>query len=286
VLTALDHAVLAVADLSAATAQYEALFRRTPSWRAAGAGAGQGTAAVLFRLPNFSLELLSPQGEGAVGDRLRQYLKDKGDHLATLAFHAPDIGRAHRRFANLGLEPSEPSLASSVDQTSGRLRRWQSFRAQANTHGVRVFVTDERAETPVLPIAKAKAAEHEIVTGLDHLVVRTSHADRAAALYGARLGLPMLLDRTNEKWDARLMFFACGDLIVEVAQSLSAPAQEHDDLWGLTWRVADADAARARMASAGITVSDVRDGRRPGTRVFTVKSGTCGVPTLCIQPQA
>jgi hypothetical protein len=27
----------------------------------------------------------------------------------------------------------------------------------------------------------------------------------------------------------------------------------------------------------------VRTGRRPGTRVMTVKSGTCGVPTLLIE---
>jgi hypothetical protein len=48
--------------------------------------------------------------------------------------------------------------------------------------------------------------------------------------------------------------------------------------------VPDADAARARLLDAGVDASEVRAGRRPGTRVLTVKSGTCGVPTLLIEP--
>jgi hypothetical protein len=59
-----------------------------------------------------------------------------------------------------------------------------------------------------------------------------------------------------------------------------------DRFWGLSWRVANADEARARLAQAGLDVSDVRTGLKPGTRVFTVRNGTCGVPTLMIEPSA
>ena len=59
-----------------------------------------------------------------------------------------------------------------------------------------------------------------------------------------------------------------------------------DKVWGLSWRVVDIEATRARLHAAGVDVSDIRDGRKPGTRVFTVKSGTCGVPTLVIQQGA
>ena len=41
----------------------------------------------------------------------------------------------------------------------------------------------------------------------------------------------------------------------------------HDNLWGLSWRVADIDATRARLLAAGVDVSEVRAGRKPGTRV-------------------
>jgi len=102
--------------------------------------------------------------------------------------------------------------------------------------------------------------------------------ERAAALYGARLGLDMALDRSHPDW-GRLMFFRCGDLIVEVVHRPDAHADK-DKLWGLSWRVADIDATWARLASAGIDVSEVRTGRKPGTRVLTVRNGTCGIPTL------
>ena len=59
---------------------------------------------------------------------------------------------------------------------------------------------------------------------------------------------------------------------------------DNDRLWGLSFRVRDADAARGRLMDTGFDVSEVRDGRKPGTRVLTVRDGTCGVPTLILQP--
>ncbi len=50
-----------------------------------------------------------------------------------------------------------------------------------------------------------------------------------------------------------------------------------------SWRVTNADAARARLAAAGLEVSEVRQGVKPGTRVFSVREGTAGVPTLMIE---
>jgi hypothetical protein len=47
--------------------------------------------------------------------------------------------------------------------------------------------------------------------------------------------------------------------------------------------VGDADAARARLAAAGFDVSAVRPGRRPETRVASVRDGTLGVPTLIVE---
>ena len=59
-----------------------------------------------------------------------------------------------------------------------------------------------------------------------------------------------------------------------------------DKLWGLSWRVANIDATRARLVSAGVDVSEVRTGRKPGTRVLTVRNGTCGIPTLLVERTA
>jgi hypothetical protein len=83
------------------------------------------------------------------------------------------------------------------------------------------------------------------------------------------------------------MFFRCGDLIVEVVKRpVAGGDQTHDKLWGLSWRVADIDATRARLAAAGVGVSEVRAGRKPGTRVMSVRDGTCGVHTLVLERTA
>jgi hypothetical protein len=37
------------------------------------------------------------------------------------------------------------------------------------------------------------------------------------------------------------------------------------------------------MKESGVEISDIRDGRKPGTRVCTAKSHTLGVPTLLIE---
>jgi hypothetical protein len=83
------------------------------------------------------------------------------------------------------------------------------------------------------------------------------------------------------------MFFRCGDLIVEVVHRPGKDADPmHDRLWGLSWRIADIEATRARLASAGVDVSEARTGRKPGTRVLTVRSSTCGIPTLLVERTA
>jgi hypothetical protein len=92
----------------------------------------------------------------------------------------------------------------------------------------------------------------------------------------------------------RLLFFRVGGVTLEIAAQDPRPeagspatargGDDNDRLWGLSWRVPNADAARERLAGAGFDVSDVRAGRKPDTRVLTVRDGTCGVPTLLIEP--
>ena len=53
---------------------------------------------------------------------------------------------------------------------------------------------------------------------------------------------------------------------------------------GADFRDVDTGLNEPRMG--GVDVSEVRTGRKPGTRVMTVRSGTCGVPTLLVQPSA
>jgi catechol 2,3-dioxygenase-like lactoylglutathione lyase family enzyme len=146
-------------------------------------------------------------------------------------------------------------------------------------HGVAIGVVATPDEAPSPLTTDAGAA----VSSLDHVVVRTPNPERAIAFYGGRLGLDLRLDRSNPKWGARLLFFRCGDLVVEIAHDLKkGVSDEPDHLWGLSWRVPDIAAAHERLKAAGLDVSEPRDGRRPGSQVCTVKNGTGGVPTILI----
>jgi catechol 2,3-dioxygenase-like lactoylglutathione lyase family enzyme len=261
-----DHIVIAVRDLAKGVAAYELLLGR----RAIMGDKTEGVAAALIVTENIAVEIMAPTGESETALRLGATIDEGGEGLKSLVFATSDIDRAHRRIERVGLDP-EPIVAR---ESSGDA--WRSFRANTQrTNGMRLFFMQRDA--PMLCGAAGEAG----VVGLDHVVIRSGAPDRVAALYGARLGLDMRLDR--EIAGRRLMFFRCGDAVVEVVLD-DAMTGGRDALWGLSWRVSDAVATRARLLSAGLDVSEVRPGLKPGTRVFTVRDGSCGVPTLMVEP--
>jgi catechol 2,3-dioxygenase-like lactoylglutathione lyase family enzyme len=286
VFDALDHVIVAVRDLDDATRRYATLLSRRPSWR--GDHPGWGTANSLFRLDNTYLELITPVGDGPLGRTVAAQLSQRGEGTIGLAFGTSDLDTAHAQLAANGLEPSPVSPGLGRDTDTGRVRRWRSvLLPEERTRGVLVIAI-EHDSLHRLPHAPVVGPEDSIVTGIDHAVVRTTDADAAITLYRDGLGLRLALDRTFPDWGMRLAFLRVGGVTVEIAQPLrdTSLAAGTDQVWGLSWRVLNADAARTRLADAGLDVSEVRPGRRPGTRVVSVKHGTCGVPTLLIEPAA
>jgi hypothetical protein len=72
-------------------------------------------------------------------------------------------------------------------------------------------------------------------------------------------------------------------LVVEVSHDLASGINDMpDSAWGLTWRVPDIEASHTRLKAAGLPVSVLRTGRKPGTRIFTVLEQFAGVPTALI----
>jgi catechol 2,3-dioxygenase-like lactoylglutathione lyase family enzyme len=278
VITGLDHLVVLLEDIEAGAKTYQRLLGCTPSWRST----DDGAETVLFTLDNMTLELMSPSGHSPTAERIRGVIKLWGEGLASICFRVGDIGKMHRRLDRLALKPDPVAEVESRDSGSGAVLRWKRTRAATElTRGVRMFFL-ELAE----PRPRSAATSAEPIVGLDHVVVSTEDPERAAALYGARLGLDMALDRSHHDW-GRLMFFRCGDLIVEVVKRpVAGGDQTHDKLWGLSWRVADIDATRARLMADGLDVSEVRAGRKPGTRVLSVRGGTCGIHTLLLERTA
>jgi len=256
-ITALSQIAIGVTDIETAIHAMTRLLAREPAI---------GEEDAVFQLANMRLALS---------------MSDEGEGLKGLTFAVDDIEEAQRASARRALNP-QPPVAFAEDDTSGAARAGRYIDLdEVATFGVSIkLVHYTKYQSP-----RARQTSESAITGLDHVVIRTTHPNRAAALYGARLGLDMRLDRTEPKWGSRLMFFRCGDLIVEIAYDLKDEASDAaDELWGLSWRVANADAAQMRLKQAGLNVSDVRTGRKPGTRVFTVRDGTLGVPTLIVEP--
>lgn len=313
VLHSLDRVVLAVPELDPAVRQYARLLGRMPSWR--GEQPVAGTENSLFRLDNVVLEIVAPTSDGGRSnagpsdrgpsdtalsgrggaDGLRGWLDAHGEGLLALTFATDDVDELRRHLVDRGLQPTPVEKKIDRDVESGAFRRWRQVGlSPAATRGVLLAAVQNESPDDMIaqgsPLGPAPAS----VFALDHTVVQTRDADATKSLYGDGLGLRLALDREFPKWRSRLQFFRVGGVTVEVAATIGeAPAAEsvaadapldRDRLWGLCWRVRDAASAQARMRANGFDVSEVRDGRKPGTRVFTVRAGTCGVPTLVLEP--
>lgn len=189
------------------------------------------------------------------------------DGLSSMTFATPSLDKAARLLERRAVPSAREGQRLVLSRDA--------------THGVPIELRERKDRaTPSPPAGSDEAAS---ISALDHLVVRSPNPERAIAFYAGRLGLDLRLDRSNPDWGTRLLFFRCGDLVVEIAHDLKKGVSDGPDrLWGLSWRTPDIAKANARLKAAGIDVSEPRDGRRPGSQVFTVKSHTAGVPTLVI----
>jgi catechol 2,3-dioxygenase-like lactoylglutathione lyase family enzyme len=285
VLETLDHVVVAVADLAAATRATVRLLARGPGW--SGEHPGAGTANSLFRVENTYLELLAPAGRGPLGAALEARLETEGEGLFALAFGTRDAEACRRAFEDRGLRPGPVTRGLGRDLESGAFREWRTVGLPPEgCRGLRLFAIEHASPADLLPLTAPSGDAGAAPHALDHVVVRSADVAGTKALLGEALGLRLALERRFEAFDLHALFFRVGGVTVEVAGALSRPPApgQPDSLWGLAWRVGDVAAARARLLEAELDVSDVRPGRKPGTSVCTVRSGTCGVATLLVGP--
>lgn len=282
-ITGLDHVALAVRDLDAAVAAYRALLGREPNW----IGGDGGARHAWFQLPNMALDIISPSGEGAFGETIARHLEAHGEGIWAIAFTAQDIEAFQTLMSRRGLRGAKPGPVRSTHD-DGRKRYWTTSSLDAaDTGGLNILLAAPPRDGTPWPQSEPTDGEAAAVTQLDHVVIHTANPDRALAVYGAKLGLDLRLDRSNPDWGARQLFFRCGDAVVEMGASLKTPVSDAPDRFGgLAWRVSDPEAVQARLAAAGFDVSEVRIGRKPGTKVFTVRAGVIGAPALMIQQDA
>ncbi|MGY3494296.1 VOC family protein [Bradyrhizobium sp. USDA 4502] len=244
-VTGLDHIELLVPQ--GAIADYEALLDS--------AAEPVGNGVVAIGLGNVRI-VLRPSSEA--------------DQLGLICFAIDEPARMARRLKRVGLATVE----NGADGAGAGLVKLDKSGTYSVPLGYSMARTSE---------GDSSRSSGEIL-GLDHVVIASRHSDRAAALYGARLGLDMRLDSVRADRGLRLMFFRCGDLVLEVVQNLREELSgDGDTLYGFSWRTRDADKTHARLSRLGFQLSEIRRGHRPGTRVFTVRNRTAGIPTLFLE---
>ncbi len=277
-ITGIDHIGIYVRDLPLAVSGFEAMLGRRTNWRGA---FGDDYEHAWFQLPNVALDVIAPVGDSESANKTRAYIDKHGEGIWGIGFATPDLDKTAETLSRRGVDML-PVAETRSRASNGEERSWRiAMTRRASTGGLTQFFVEQKSRFPVAPVSSEDA---ESVAGLDHVVVNTENPDRALAHYGARLGLDLRLDRSNEQWGSRLLFFRCGDAVVEIGAKLNAPAGTASDRFGgLAWRVKNAAAIQPRLAKAGLNVSELRKGRKPGTHVFTVRAAPAGIPTLMLE---
>ena len=273
-LIGFDHATIAVQDVDAASAGYERLLGMPPRWR--GGHPGHGTRSAIFAFANGAIELTGPDGAAPEAEGLRAWLQARGEGVQAIAFACADAAACSAQLRERGVRATAPEVgvARALD---GAERTYRSVELSPRATRGLALLAVERADASALRLASAPPAH--AVDAIDHVVIRTADADAATALYRDALGIRLALDR--ELTGTRMLFFRVGGVTIEIVGD--ARATDADAFYGLAYRVRDMPAAHARMRASGFDVSEIRDGRKPGTQVFSVRSGTSNVPTLILR---
>ena len=189
-----------------------------------------------------------PAGNGSVC-----VLTESEEATPGVAFAAADVAGAERLLARRGLP-----IAATVDDL--RPGRWTET-------------------VPSVGIIPADGGAEQGRPSLDHVVFTAPTIDTAVALFAGRLGMDLRLIKPFG--EGGQLFFRTSAVIVEVLAGLQP--SEDVGLWGLAWDTTDIDQERERLIAAGLEVSEVRDGRKPGTRVATVREPALATPTILIE---
>ena len=266
----LDHIIVAVEALEPAAERWAALLGLEPVWR--GSHPQQGTANVLFNFGDFYLELMAAVGSGGHAERVTNFIAKRGEGVFGASYSCASIEAAAKK---LGAEV----VAGEGLSSDNRRREWKlAMPSLSNTEGLLLFAIEHLS--PPLPMPHFSK---DSVQNLDHLVIMTSRVEEVKSLLADKVELRLALDHTRPDYGARQLFFRFDNhKTIEVAQPLKGGAVE-TAFWGLAWRVADIAKTHARLSASGaFNISEVRTGRKKGTKVFTVRDAPSAIPTLVI----
>ncbi len=115
---------------------------------------------------------------------------------------------------------------------------------------------------------------------IDHLVLKTTDAELCIKTFQNQLGIRLALDQDKPEWGGRMLFFRAGKMTLEAIEN--ATFKKHE-FWGIALACDDLASHRKRLHDNGVYTSEIRDGRKPGTIVSTVKDDILALPVLLIE---
>jgi catechol 2,3-dioxygenase-like lactoylglutathione lyase family enzyme len=288
----LDHAIIAVTDLDAATARYETILGLPVALRSEHPAYGTANALFLFEHGAY-LELLAarPGAEGDFVAPLHEFLATHGEGLFGLAATPADMATAVTRLRGEGLAVADAQAGSGVS-ADGRVRAWRSTRlppdAWHNSFSVLIEHTgwDWRAELRPQPCRAGSAAR-----AIHHVVFDVPDAEAASATWERRFGLRCTQRIETERMGALVLVHPAGDATVE-AVSATRPdgpvaeryARRGEGLSSIAFTVTDAAAATLALRAAGLSVTDPAPGVLPDSLVARIDPASAhGVAAQLIQ---
>ena len=283
IFEAIDHIIIAVADLDAATTNYRSLLGRAPSWR--GEHPSYGTHNTLFRLDNTYIELLAatPKAASPFAEMVREALGDRNERPFGLALAVADTRAAANFLRGRGLRVAEPADGEGVDQRSGRRRTWRNaFIDPATAGGLRLLLIQHTSPPHLLPRALSVADETSVAIGVDHVVIFTSEINATLRLWCGTLDVPERWRRDLPERGTRNVGLELAGLTIEcIMRTDQSAGVVADRFWGLAYSVLNLEQAVGRRRAEGFEIDNPRTGLAPGTHVATVRWR--GTPTLLIQ---
>jgi len=277
----LDHLILGVADLDAATSVYRAVLGRAASWQ--GGHPDLGTRNTLFRLDNAYVELLADAVPGDTGF-IGQAIHSARERPLGLALQTADVDAAVAHLRARGIGVTDAIDGHGADDRSGRRRTWRSAFLERDTiGGLQLLVIQHTTPPDELPLAADTSDDGSACTRVDHVVVFTRDLEAAEALWTRVFGLGVRWRQDFPERSTRNAGLALGDVTLELIAPTDAKIpQRPQRFWGVAYGVADCDRAVARLQRTQVAVSTARPGLFPGTRVANVRWDR--TPTLLIGP--
>jgi len=272
----IDRIAISVRNLAQATSDYALFLGVPPTWN--GTCETDGSKHCIFDLQNISVDLVEMRGADN---------QTEMGCLSSLFLTESNFDSIKTRYPETLLSGQSPTRKSYVSETSGAFTESAIDVPDYTARGLGLALVEKHAR---LSEGHTKRAfdEKGCLAEVDHVVVNTTDPDGANNLFGEPgLNMRLALDQTVEKWGGRMLFFRTGGITIEVVGKLAddPEARLKDTYWGVAFRTPNIGETHARLIREGITVSEVRKGRKPGTRVATVKSHTLDIPTLIIGPE-